>query len=119
MGVIIYRIRHGVNLNEASQPGGHRGGQWGIIMSKGQLSGRNGKRRWRANNPEKYQEQKRRAVSHAKATGHLVIKKLYLKRGRPSSVCKILTEHHKVTEEDPERLTTEFILGMLGEKKNG
>jgi hypothetical protein len=80
-------------------------------MGTGLLSHQRAVREWQRRNPEHGQEYYKDPVNRVRS--NQLQMKLYRERGRPSSVCKILSEHHATLASDPERLGTEFLLSLV------
>lgn len=73
--------------------------------------------KWKAQNPEKVAEMKKRQYERTKAE-HPEKLKEWWKNARDKNAtddtCEILTKHAEDLADDPERLTTEFITGLMG-----
>lgn len=73
--------------------------------------------RWAAKNPEKVAEMNKRNYERMKKE-HPEAFENYRKNARDKNAtddtCEILTKHADDLADDPERLTTEFITGLIG-----
>ena len=77
------------------------------------VSGKEAKRKWREQNPEKVKEI---ACKSNKIRNDRGLNKWVPHHEIENETCEIIKKHHEDMEGDPESLTTEFIQQIIGRK---
>ena len=81
-------------------------------MSFGQVSKMEGNKKWRKGNPEKAKELQKKSSEKWYATNRDKASESQRKRRKKNkmTVCDILEQHHEEMKDDPESLSTDFLI---------